>query len=161
MKKLLLLLVIVAGAAFTASAQSDKARFSIGFDGGVPVGDAKNFYSVVLGGSLKYEMPIASSTMFTLSGGYSSFKVKDDLGGGSNGFVPLKAGIKYFFNEGFYGEGQLGAVFSTESGGGTAFAYAPGIGYALEGGFDIGVRYEGWSHNGTISQVAIRVAYSF
>ena len=127
MRKLLLLFVIVAGTAFSASAQSDKARFSIGFEGGIPVGNAKNVYSVAIGGSLKYEMPIAASTMFTLSGGYTSFKVKDDFGGGSSGFVPLKAGIKYFFNEGFYGEGQVGAALSTESGGGTAFAYAPGM----------------------------------
>ncbi len=161
MKKLLLLLTIVGGISFTASAQSHKARFSIGFEGGIPVGNAKNVYDIGLGGSLKYETPIAVGTLFTISGGYTSFKIKDDFGGGTNGFVPLKAGIKYFFDQGFYGEGQLGATFSTESGGGTAFAYAPGIGYALEGGFDIGVRYEGWSHNGTISQVGVRIAYGF
>jgi hypothetical protein len=161
MKKLFLLLAIVGGTTFTTFAQSDKSRFSIGFEGGIPLGDAKDVYSVALGGSLKYELPIATSTKFTLSGGYTAFKIKDDFGGGSSGFVPLKAGIKYFFNEGFYGEGQVGAVFSTESGGGTAFAYAPGIGYALEGGFDIGVRYEGWSHDGTISQIGVRIAYGF
>ncbi|RYU90002.1 hypothetical protein EWM62_10685 [Mucilaginibacter terrigena] len=161
MKKLLLLLAIVGGISFTASAQSDKARFSIGFEGGLPIGSTSDVYNVGLGGSLKYEMPIGSGTMFTISGGYTSFKVKDVFGGGSVGFVPAKAGIKYFFSDGFYGEGQVGAAFSTESGGGTAFAYAPGIGYALEGGFDIGVRYEAWSKNGTISQIGVRIAYGF
>ena len=41
-----------------------------------------------------------------------------------------------------------------------AFAYAPAIG-AFVGGFEVGVRYEGWVKTGTISQVALRVAYSF
>ncbi|MBB5397566.1 hypothetical protein [Mucilaginibacter sp. AK015] len=161
MKKLLLLFVVVACAAFSASAQSDKAKFSIGFEGGLPIGSTGDVYSVALGGSLKYEMPIATGTMFTLSGGYTSFKVKDTFGGGSVGFVPAKAGIKYFFSDGFYGEAQAGAAFNTESGGGTAFAYSPGIGYALEGGFDIGVRYEAWSKSGTISQIGVRIAYGF
>ncbi|SDD60502.1 hypothetical protein SAMN05216464_10243 [Mucilaginibacter pineti] len=171
MKKILLALVILGGTAFSSFAQTssssspaDAAKFSIGFDGGLPTGKSKNFYSVVLGGSLKYEMPIASSTLFTISAGYSSFQPKKefkDAGLHAAGFIPLKAGIKYYFNEGFYGEGQLGAVFSTGSDGGTAFVYAPGIGYTIEGGFDIGVRYEGWAKSGTISQVALRVAYNF
>ncbi|RYD84278.1 MAG: hypothetical protein EOP54_32460, partial [Sphingobacteriales bacterium] len=145
MKKLLFILAIVAGTAFTASAQtsSSNGHFSIGFDGGFPVGSSSDFNSVVLGGNLKYEQPIAAATYFTISGGYSSVKAKDEFGGGSAGFVPLKAGLKYYFNgAGFYGEGQLGAAISTESGGGTAFAYSPGIGYTIEGGFDLGVRYE-------------------
>ncbi|MBL4677771.1 MAG: hypothetical protein JKY70_16450 [Mucilaginibacter sp.] len=164
MKKLLFVLAIIAGTAFTASAQTNSStgHFSIGFDGGFPIGDAGDVYSVALGGNLKYEHPVAPSTFVTISGGYTSFKIKDDFGGGSNGFIPVKAGLKYYFTgEGFYGEGQLGAVFSTESGGGTAFAYAPGIGYTVEGGFDLGVRYEGWSRNGTLSQIGFRVAYNF
>ena len=80
----------------------------------------------------------------------------------SYGFIPFKAGLKYYFNgPGFFGEAQLGATFSTESGGGTAFTYAPGVGYSFDGGFEAGIRYEAWSKNGTTSQVALRVAYSF
>ncbi|TWR27051.1 hypothetical protein FPZ42_08440 [Mucilaginibacter achroorhodeus] len=163
MKKLFFVLAIIAGTAFTASAQSSSSgHFSIGFDGGFPVGSSSDVYSVVLGGNLKYEQPIASATYFTVSAGYSSLKVKDVFGGGSLGYVPLKAGIKYYFNgAGFYGEGQLGAAISTESGGGTAFAYSPGIGYTIDGGFDLGVRYEGWSKNGTFSQIGFRVGYNF
>jgi hypothetical protein len=162
MKKILLALLILGGTAFTTFAQSkDGGKFSIGFEAGLPVGDAHNFYSSVFGGSLKYELPIAESTFFTLSAGYNSFKVKEIFGGGSNGAIPLKAGIKYYFDRGFFAEGQLGAAFSTQSGGGTAFVYAPGIGYTFDGGFEAGVRYEGWSHNGTISQVGLRLAYRF
>jgi hypothetical protein len=166
MKKILLALLILGGTAFATFAQSkDGGKFSIGFEAGLPVGDAHNVYSSVFGGSLKYELPIAESTFFTLSAGYNSFQVKSELKDlgfeKSDGAIPLKAGIKYYFDRGFFAEGQLGASFSTQSGGGTAFVYAPGIGYTFDGGFEAGVRYEGWSHNGTISQVGLRLAYRF
>ena len=170
MKKILLALFVLAAAACSSFAQttksSDVAKFSIGVDPGLPVGNASNAYNFAIGGSLKYDMPIGSGTFFNLSAGYTAFLTKDALkqlgAKSSDGFVPLKAGLKYYFNgQGFYGEAQLGAAISTESGGGTAFAYAPGIGYTADGGFDIGVRYEGWSHNGTIGQIALRIAYGF
>jgi hypothetical protein len=77
------------------------------------------------------------------------------------GFIPVKAVVKYYFNEGFFGEGQVGAVFSTENGGGNAFVYAPGIGYSFKGGFETGFRYEGWSKDDIVRQLALRVAYRF
>lgn len=164
MKKLALILTVLCGLSVTSFAQS--AKTSIGFEAGLPVGDAKNVYDAVIGGSLKYDLPIATSTYFTISAGYSAFLTNDVTeaftGKSSFGFVPVKAGIKYFFDQGFYGEGQLGAVFSTQNNGGTAFAYAPGIGYAFPGGFDLGARYEGWSKDGgTTGQATLRLAFNF
>jgi len=164
MKKILLAVALIAGVSVSSFAQKksdDGGKFSIGLEAGLPVGDFSNLYSFAIGGSLKYAQPIADATAFTISAGYTSFKVKSALGGGTSGFVPVKAGIKYNFAEAFYGEAQVGAAFGTQSGGGTAFAYSPGIGYDFGGGVDLGVRYEGWSHNGTLSQIAARLAYSF
>lgn len=174
MKKILLALFVLGVTACSSFAQttksssssSDAGKFSIGVDAGLPMGDAKNVYNFAIGGSLKYDMPIGTGAFVNLSAGYESFMVKSalkDLGASSSsGFVPVKVGLKYYFEgQGFYGEGQLGVAFSTESGGGKFFAYAPGVGYTLDGGFDIGVRYEAWSHNGTISQIALRLAYGF
>ncbi|WPU95483.1 hypothetical protein SNE25_08100 [Mucilaginibacter sabulilitoris] len=168
MKKLLLVLAIVGGTAFSSFAQSsgpaDAPKFSVGVEAGLPIGNIKNGYNFVIGGSLKYELPIAESTMFTISAGYNSFLAKSefkDIGGESAGFIPVKAGIKYYLNQGFFAEGQLGAAFGTKSGEGTAFAYSPGIGYTFDGGFEAGVRYEGWSHDGTVSQIGLRLAYRF
>ncbi|WP_419701156.1 hypothetical protein [Mucilaginibacter sp. NFX135] len=173
MKKVLLALAIIAGTAFTTFAQTksgDSGKFSIGVDAGLPLGSTKDISSFAIGGSLKYELPIATGTLFTISGGYTRFLYKSEfkdalkalgVNKSGEGFIPVKAGIKYYIENGFFAEGQLGAVFSTESGGGTAFAYSPGVGYTFDGGFEAGVRYEGWSHNGTISQVALRLAYCF
>ncbi|GGH20413.1 hypothetical protein [Mucilaginibacter phyllosphaerae] len=164
MKKVLLLLTVVCGLSISSFAQSrNQGHFSIGFEAGLPVGDAADFYSAVLGGSLKYDLPIAKSTYFNVSAGYNSFIIKDKFKPvfGSYGAVPLKAGIKYFADQRFFVEGQLGAAFSTESGGGTAFVYAPGVGYAFDGGFEAGLRYEAWSNNGTVGQLGLRLAVNF
>jgi len=171
MKKILLAIALLGGAATRSFAQTTttptpaSGKFSIGVEAGLPVGTTSDVSNFAIGGSLKYELPVSAGTFVSLSAGYTDFLYKSDIkaaiGKSGEGFIPVKAGLKYYFNAGFYGEGQLGAVFSTESGGGTGFAYAPGIGYSFSGGLDAGVRYEGWSHDGTTSQVALRLAYRF
>ncbi|WP_162499827.1 outer membrane beta-barrel protein [Mucilaginibacter terrigena] len=169
MKKVLLLLTAVCGLSASSFAQSsDGGKFSIGVEAGLPVGDLKNVSNFIIGGSLKYDHPIAEGTFITGSAGFSSIQGKEattpfgTVKVGNTSVVPVKAGIKYFLAENFYGEAQAGAAFFTQSGGGTAFAYAPGIGYSFGGGLDAGVRYEAWTKNGsTLSQVGLRVGYSF
>ncbi len=73
-------------------------------EAGLPVGNISKAYNFVIGGSLKYALPIAESTAFTISAGYSSFQGKTILGTfkiPAAGFVPVKAGIKYFLAESF------------------------------------------------------------
>ncbi|MEB0262399.1 MULTISPECIES: outer membrane beta-barrel protein [unclassified Mucilaginibacter] len=161
MKKVLLLLAVVCGLSITSFAQSKKdGKFSLGLELGVPVGNASTAYSAVVGGSLKYDLPIAPSTYFNVSVGYSSFIIKDRYKNffSSYGAVPLKAGLKYYADRRFFLEGQLGAAFGTASGAGTSFVYSPGVGYTFDGGLEAGVRYEAWSDNGTLGQLALRVA---
>ena len=161
MKKLLLAILFVGSSLATCLAQksNDASKFSIGLEAGIPTGSFGDFYNLAIGGSLKYDINISEGTYFNISAGYTSFSGKNGVP--STGFIPVKVGVKNYFSEGFYGEAQVGAAKSTESGGGTAFAYAPGIGYTFAGGFDIGLRYEAWSKNGTIGQFATRIAYSF
>jgi hypothetical protein len=163
MKKVLLATMLFVGIAVSGFAQKG-SNFSIGLEAGLPIGSTSDFYSFVIGGSLKYEAPIATGTNFTVSAGYSSFQGKTVAPFGkiaAVGFIPVKAGIKHFFADAFYGEAQLGAAFSTQSGGGTAFAYSPGIGYKFSDVLDLGVRYEAWSKNGTTSQIGARLGFSF
>jgi hypothetical protein len=171
MKKILLVMLALGGLTFSCFAQkTDAGKFSIGIDAGLPLGTAGDVSSLIIGGSFKYDMPIAKKMFFTVSAGYSYIPYKNDIlinntayitTNSGEGYVPLKAGLKYFFCNNFYGEGQVGTAISTQSGGGAAFAYAPGVGLKL-GDADIGVRYEGWSKNGnTISQIALHLAYSF
>ena len=170
MRRILLLAVLIVSAATASFAQTSKSsssssgKFSIGIDPGLPVGSASDYSSFAIGGDLKYSIPAAENFDVSLSAGYSvflgktidSFKLPNIKG------IPVKLAGRYNFNGpvGFFGEFGVGAAF-IQDGGGTAFVYAPGIGYAADGGFEAGIRYEGWSKNGTISQIALRLAYSF
>lgn len=172
MKKLLLTLVVAAGVTVSSFGQTSSTtsvtgggKFSIGLETGLPVGDGSEATSFIIGGSLKYEVPTVTNTFFTISGGYNAFLVKSEwkaLGAPSSvNFVPFKAGIKYYAQDGLFLEAQAGIVFSTEKDGGSAFVYSPGIGYTF-GTFEAGVRYEGWPKDGaTTGQISLRLAARF
>ena len=173
MKKQLFTLLLVAGIAVSGFAQSKSdslssarkgTKVSIGAEVGVPVGDASTGYNLVLGGSAKLELPTSPSTYFTLSAGYNAFFLKSIFKGpgitSTSGFVPVKAGLKCY-TDNFFFEAQAGIVWATKSGGGHAFAWSPGIGYSFNNGFEAGARYEGWTNDGTVGQISLRLAYRF
>jgi len=163
MKKILLFAVVLCLAAFGAFAQTSKdgGKFSIGVNAGLPVGSASDYSNFAIGGDLKYSLPVATNFDVSLSAGYTEFIGKGNLSANLKA-IPVKLGGRYNFtgNNGFFGEAQFGAAF-VQDGGGTTFVYAPGIGYAFNGGFEAGVRYEAWSKNGTVAQLGLRIAYSF
>ncbi|HEY8782995.1 MAG TPA: hypothetical protein VIM16_15320 [Mucilaginibacter sp.] len=174
MKKLFLTLTVSVAIVCSAFAQSTTStsssekggvKFSIGAEGGLPIGDASDVYSAVIGGSLKCEIPISPTAFVTINGGYNAFLIKSefkDAGSpSSTSFIPVKAGIKYYSAGGFFLEGQAGVVFIAESGGGNSFAWSAGFGYTFGGGIETGVRYEAWSNGGTIGQMGLRLAYRF
>ncbi|PYF73914.1 porin family protein [Pedobacter nutrimenti] len=177
MKKLFLLTAIAGVFAFSSvSAQSKKdpamngAKLSVGAEFALPMGDLKDVSKLGFGGSLVYIAPIADDLKFTASAGYINFSGKDFTFMGQQlpkvnfATIPVKAGLRYYFVENFYGAAELGAAFGTK-GRGTAFAYSPGIGMefpvADKSSVDLGVRYEGWSKNGTSSFIGIRAAFNF
>ncbi|MFD2145219.1 outer membrane beta-barrel protein [Mucilaginibacter antarcticus] len=172
MKKITITLALLIGVTLSTFAQqAAKGIFSIGINGGIPTGTTSDVSSFTIGGDLKYDHPIATNTFFTTSAGYTYFPYKSSITSAlksvgidksGTGFVPLKVGAKYFINPQFYTEGQVGAAISTESGGGTGFAYAPGIGIKFSNHADLGIRYEGWTKDGeTISQFAFRLGIGF
>ncbi|MFN0257824.1 outer membrane beta-barrel protein [Pedobacter ureilyticus] len=176
MKKLLLSLALVAGLGLAANAQTkdpamNGSKIGVGADFAFPMGDLKDGYDFGVGGSLNFQAPIANKLNFVGEAGYLSFTGKEVTFMGvtakapSFGSIPVKAGVRYFLAENFYAQGQLGAAFSTESGGGTSFLYAPSVGVefpvADKMAIDFGARYEGWSNNGTASFIGLRAALNF
>jgi hypothetical protein len=173
MKKFLFVFAVLGATALGAFAQTTASsstdggtKISLGIEGGIPVGDANSVYNYVLGGSLKIETPILKNTFLTLSAGYNAFFVKSELKdpglSSAYGFIPLKAGIKYYMQDGFFVEGEAGIVFSTEANSRSLFVYAPGVGYTFSDGFEVGLRFEGWPKDGeTISQIGLRLALRF
>jgi len=184
MKKLVLFVIVLSFAAFNSFAQSTTSTqyvgdFSLGLETGLPVNNTDTYW-IAVGGSLKYEQPITPNVLITLSAGYTDFNytqaLKNQLKAYYNyssglNFVPVKIGAKYFLNPsnsfdasntGFFGEMQVGAAIATGKGhSGTAFIYAPGVGYQFETGFEAGLRFESWNKSGSLDQVALRLAYVF
>jgi opacity protein-like surface antigen len=174
MKKLLLSFALIAGLTYAASAQTEGAvrKLSIGAEFGFPTGS--NSDELLVGGTAQFELPVAKSLNITFTTGYLSDQITGDsrdllkaLGiQTSFGFVPIKAGAKYYFGKNFYGAGEVGAIVSTESGGGTAFAFGPTLGTSFsvsdKSSIDLGVRFETWAKNGGNSSfLGLRAAFAF
>lgn len=173
MKKLLLLTAVAGLFAFSSvNAQTKAPKLSVGAEFAFPMGDFGDAVDFGFGGSLQYQHPVAANLLLTGSAGYTSFKFKEEtvggvtFGGGSFGTIPVKAGARYYFGENFFAGAELGAGFSTEDNGSTAFIYSPGIGVDFpvsdKGSVELGARYEAWSANSTTNGfIGLRAAFNF
>jgi opacity protein-like surface antigen len=147
------------------------SHFGIGVEAGLPVGENGKLYSSVLGANLQYEYMPDTDLGITLSGGYLHFPLKKiyhtNRGPNSSGFVPLLAGIKYYFTPNAFFRAQLGAAVSTTKDifgntGGTSFAYSPGLGVKLSPNIDAELKYLGIQNKGgTLPSVGLRLGYNF
>ncbi|MDQ8051818.1 MAG: outer membrane beta-barrel protein [Pedobacter sp.] len=149
-----------------ANAQ-DTRKFGIGLNAGFPTNDG---YSFAIGGDLRYQFDVSKQLSIPITAGFTSIQGEDVTIGTTTisyryNYVPVKAGLKYFFNDsgaGVYGLAEAGAAFGTDSGAGTEFVFSPAIGYAWSNGLDLAAKYEGIPANGgTLGYVGIRLAYGF
>lgn len=153
---------------FATNANAQTQKLGIGIIGGIPTSDA---YNVALGADLRYQFDVDKQLSIPVTAGYTRFLAKDiNLGnvtvdGTDFGYIPVKVGAKYFFNDsgaGVYGLAELGAGFGTNKGSGTSFVYSPALGYAWSNGLDLGVKYEGLARDGgSTGYVGLRLAYGF
>jgi hypothetical protein len=166
----------------TKTTTSNGVILSVGVDGGIPTGTLNNTYDWNFGGSVQADIPLLPHQLFvTVNAGYDNFFGKKNINGtGINAtdiqLLPVKAGLKYFPAGNFYIQGEAGAAFllnksSLNDDNGTAFVYAPQVGYQFPLGgksfIDAGVRYEATTKfnsaisNSTVNFVGLRVAYAF
>ncbi|MGZ3777780.1 MAG: hypothetical protein ACXVI9_09360 [Mucilaginibacter sp.] len=176
MKKLLFTFAILAGTALSGFSQTNKSsspsinngiRFSLGADAGIPVGNIASEYDLGMGASVNCDFSLFSRLKLTVSAGYEALLINSTVRNispsapSSDRYIPLKGGLKYYFSENIYTEGQAGVAIYTSNGGDVSFAYSPGVGYTFDSGFEAGLRYEAWVKEYTLSQLAFRVAYRF
>jgi len=173
MKKIFLAITAMAffSGAFAQKATENSFRFSVGPEIGFATGAFNDTHSIGIGGTVQAEYNVSAgtnATNLTLTTGYISYAGRS-AGAGikfkAAGIIPLKAGVKYFLSEGFYGAAQLGAGFFN-NGGGTAFAYTPMLGYEFNTksgkAVDASFKYDGYSKNGgTLGSIGFRLAYRF
>jgi hypothetical protein len=174
MRKTLLFLFALSLIVFSSHAQTKPLdQLSIGGEFGLPTGQANRVYGSVIGASVKLEIPVSTSPFnFVITSGINDFLVKFDYTGllANATYVPVEFGTKYYFSKIGYFEGDVGIstnINSNYSASRSAFIYAPIVGFSApsskhKGTVDIGLSYEGRVESGgTVSQVAVRVAYRF
>jgi hypothetical protein len=172
MKKLLSIAAVVFFMLNHVAAQtkSRESKIGLGIDIAIPAGAYQDQADYGLGFSLLYQKPVTDHLSITGNIGYVRFHgpaVFDDIKY-REGYVPIKAGARYFIAQYFFAAAELGIAIPTANGygSGTAFAYAPGIGVSIPvtktGTLDVGIRYENWSRiDGTRSFAGIRAGYNF
>ncbi len=165
MKKLLFVVALTA-ASFAGFAQNSNVKFGIGLETAFPLGTFGDAYSFGIGGSAQANFVLDPTLDLTLQAGYISFQGKTVNGFKfpSIGYVPLLGGIEYKFTPQVFGSAQLGVTFATGNGAsGTAFTYAPGIGYKFTENFNALLKYTGYSAKGGSSSntVGVRLGYTF
>jgi hypothetical protein len=140
-----------------------KLNFNIGLDEGIPVNYVSKYASFITGASVQAEYKVFKELGVTLSAGYLYFLAKDGEKGLS--FIPVMAGLKYYFVPKFYLSGQLGAsAYSGSDSDKTLYlTYAQGIGYKASKYIDILAKYQGINTQGsrTYSFAGLRIAYTF
>ena len=154
MKTKLFLLVMLFVFAVSVNAQTkaaakDTKSFTIGAGVtlGLPTGDYTTMESLAYGIDLMGEISVAKSFAITVSAGYLDFAKKSGFSAAKLGLIPVLGGVKFGLSEKLYGSAQAGLSFSTASGGGSAFTYAPGIGYKVSDKFDLLLKYQAASKN--------------
>ena len=174
MKKLFTLVIVMLVAltsskVFAQSGDYKKFSLGIGLEGALPVSGFSSVYSVGGGATLRAAIGLDKSSAVTFTSGVIVFAPKSGVGAGLKAQVniPVKAGYRYMFSDNFYGIGEAGITFakiyaSNGQGGsisatGSEFTYAPGVGLLL-GGFDVSLRYEGYSSSGFLGA---RVGFNF
>jgi hypothetical protein len=163
MKPKLLLLVALFVLAVSVNAQNrDGKTFKIGAGAliGLPVGDYANVASLAYGIDLMGEYVVAPKIGITLSAGYLDWALKSGISHYES-YIPVLLGGKYSFSDKLYGSLQLGVTYQTESGG-SAFTFAPGIGYKISKKFDLLLKYQSASANSIdMSFLGLRIGYTF
>jgi outer membrane protein W len=164
--------------------QAQSNQISLGADIALPMGDFGDGYSLGIGPTAGFELPVGDNLGVTLQVAYDILMPKSELKDfiKSSSMLPAQVGLKYYFQEqqnGFYGQAQLGIhnmhskTKDIDLGGVTVegvstsssnFSWAIGVGYQLEK-LDLGLRYNSISPDSDIegakasSYIGLRIAY--
>ena len=161
-------------ASISAKAQKDSKTFSvgIGFEAGLPTGNANDGYHFTAGGTIRLSYHVGPGFV-TLTSGVAAWLPKSGQGDETKAsiVIPVKAGYKYIFSKPFFVMGEVGyssfRVYYKDVNGDLAhstsggFTYAPSVGVNF-GVLEIAIKYESTSlSGGSASNVALRLGVNF
>jgi hypothetical protein len=192
-KSILPVIALVLMSVFARAQSAGKTSISFGPELSIPFnttssdyGSIKDYYQHGLGGSFKVELPLSTSLFFTGSAGYVYYATNihylysTDIAASSPipmggiqpppyKFIPIKAGLQYYYTKSLYLSGEAGDAINLNKASKNSFIYSAGLGAAIpfnvHNGLDIGVRYErGFKitdYPYAMSQIGIRLAYRY
>ncbi len=177
-----------AGLLLASGLMAQGHQISIGADLLMPQGDFSKEFSLGVGPTLGYELPVGDKVGITIQAGYDILMLKDEIKEVLEGatIIPAQAGLKYYFQEsqsGVYAHAQAGihafsekfkenALFGleAETESKTNFSWGIGAGYQLSK-LDIGIRYnmvmageeeggsDGEEEGEALSYIGLRIGY--
>lgn len=146
-------------------------QIGLGFDFAFPAGSFGDVAKYGIGGSLLYQHPVSQHLSVTGNVGFFRFHGKQEVLMNikyREGFVPIKAGLRYFIVENVFAAAEAGVAISTADGNGTgtAFIYVPGASVLFpvdkDSAVELGIRYENWARSSsTRSFIGLRAGYNF
>jgi hypothetical protein len=195
MKKAFIIMLLTV-ATLAAKAQAGKGiSLSVGPEFNIPLntaiynyGDMRNYYNDGVSGTIKLEAPATSNWHFVLSAGFAWYanaqkylivplnSTEYQAGGYSNFFptkpyeyLPLRAGLRYYFTRYFYIDGEAGAAVAANSNSVSSFIYSGSAGFiipftaksGLDFNFGYGHGYKITNYDFSMSQLSMGVAYKF
>ena len=156
MKHLLFIAFLASTLIFSNSTNAQKWKMGVSIMPGVA---SNGGYGLKLGADIRIQTKIAEKTHFILTTGVTEFFAKNNIS--SMGYIPLKAGAKYFWGENLYTAGEIGIGFGLVKGSGRSFIWSPSVGLSFKT-IDFSVKYEDATDFGKYcKQFALRVAYGF
>lgn len=165
MKTKLLLSLALFSISLIVNAQNTdekQIKIGVGLTTGIPMGDYSDYASLALNLDIQGEYTIMPTFAITLNAGYLNFISKGGYGELGIGQIPILLGGKYYFSDKVYGSVQAGVSILTAGSGGSAFAFAPGIGYKISKRFDLMAKYHSTNIDGSnVSFLGIRAGFTF
>ena len=161
MKKVFLIGSILIAGCIGAYAQKG-FTFGVGANIGLPVGNASDITSFIVGGELQGECKFNENVSAVFTTGYTHF-IGKDLGLGvkiNYGAIPILAGIRYYPTGKFFIGGQAGYSFFTGDASDGGFTYKPQIGYNAEA-VQLALSYNAITNGGTVGWVGLSGIFKF
>ncbi|HVV56655.1 MAG TPA: hypothetical protein VHC47_15075 [Mucilaginibacter sp.] len=194
MRKILTLFLLVLSSVYVNAQAGKSFSLSINANLNIPLntgerdyGQTRDYYQDGVGGNIKAEMPLIPELHLTGSAGfvyypsnihylylYQSVYYPGDPSAPQRQpppytFIPVKAGLRYYYIKYAYLDAQAGEAIKTNGASSNSFIYSGGLGFVIpfnhRNGLDVGVGYEkGYQirdYPYAMSQIGIRLGYKF
>ena len=169
MKKVILMLFMIAGFAVGVNAQAPEGfQFGAGIRAGLPVGDFGDTHSFGIGGELQGEYGFSKNFSGIITSGFTHFFGKTETIGSITveyegvGLIPVIAGLRYYPSNNIFLGAQAGVGILTGNGDSEAgFNWQPQVGFSTEH-FQVALNYNGLTKDGsTLGHIGLTGIFKF